>query len=186
MLGPISTVTSHLESTAMATPGSRLLGQSQHLTRFYALPPMLLLLSGCATGGTRTIVEGQFEPRHFRFVTVVTKSGKGPGGWRAACVYLRIARDPGPDSFLCRFGVEMPLATEKNGAISTALAQRISADCASLAAQSSLSPITPTTPLGLACQNFKSTYDMILSSTIVQAKVKTECHKKAEAEAEDP
>jgi len=167
----------------MASPGSRPPGQ---LTRLYAIPTMLLLLSGCATGGTRTIVEGQFEPRHFRFVTIVSKRGKGPGGWRAACVYLRIARDPGPDSFLCRFGVEMPLATGKNGSISTTLAQRISADCASLAAQNSLSPITPTTPLGLACQNFKSTYDMILSSTIDQAKVKTECHRKAEAEAEDP
>jgi hypothetical protein len=139
---------------------------------------MLLLLSGCATGGTRTIVEGQFEPRHFRFVTVVTKSGKGPGGWRAACVGLSLKRDPGVDSFLCRFGVEMPMETRADGPISTPLAQRISADCASQAALQVFSATTPEMPLGLACESFKTTYGLILGKAIKQSRVTKTCHEK--------
>ncbi len=162
----------------MATPGSRPLGQPQHLTRFYALPLMLLLLSGCATGGTRTIVEGQFKPKNFQFVTVVPKRGKGPGGWRAACVGLSLKRDPGVDSFLCRFGVEMPMETRADGLISTPLAQRISADCASQAALEVFSSTTPEMPLGLACENFKTTYGLILGKAIKQSRVTKTCHEK--------
>lgn len=162
----------------MATPGSRPPGQPRHLTRFYALPLMVLLLSGCATGGTRTIVEGQFEPKNFRFVTIVAKRGKGPGGWRAACVGLSLKRDPGVDSFLCRFGVEMPMETDEDGPISTPLAQRLSADCANQAALAVFSSTTPETPLGLACESFKSTYGVILGRVINQSLVMKTCHKK--------
>ncbi len=162
----------------MAPLGSPIHGEHQRRTWLHALPPMLLLLSGCATGGTRTLVEGQFEPRHFRFVTVVSKRGKGAGGWRAACVGLSLKRDPGVDSFLCRFGVEMPMETDEEGPISTPLAQRISADCASQAALAVFTSTTPETPLGLACESFKTTYGLILGKAIHQSRVMKTCHEK--------
>lgn len=162
----------------MTTRDSRPLHEPRRGERRSALPLWLLLLSGCTAGGTRTLVDGQFEPRHFRFITVVPKRGKGPGGWRAACVGLSLKRDPGVDSFLCRFGVEMPLETAANGPISTPLAQRISADCASQTAFTVFSSATPETPLGLACENFKTTYGVVLGSAIKESRVMKTCHEK--------
>ncbi len=138
----------------------------------------LPLLIGCGAATTRTIVEKRVEPRHFKFVTVVPKRGAGPGGWRAACLHLRIQRDTG-DAFICKFGVEMPLETQAEGPISTALAQRVSADCANLAADAAFSTVTPATPLGLACESYKSAYKAILYQAIKGAQVKQPCHPRA-------
>lgn len=138
---------------------------------------VLVILSGCAAGPTRTIVEGQLLPRHFRFVTVVEQSGNEPGGWRAACIYLPIRRDTG-DAFICKFGVEMPIATQADGLFSEPLAQRISADCANQAAYGVLSLATPETPLGVACEGFKSTYNEILNRSVRGSRVKTRCHER--------
>lgn len=139
----------------------------------------LPLLIGCGAATSRTIVEKRVEPRHFKFVTVVPKRGVGPGGWRAACLHLRLARDSG-ESFICKFGIEMPLETQAEGPISTALAQRVSADCSNLAADAVFSAVTPATPLGLACESYKSTYKAILYKAIQGAQVKQLCHSRTE------
>jgi hypothetical protein len=133
-----------------------------------------LLLSGCASGGTMTIVQGSLQPEHFQFVTVVPKTEPGADGWRAACVHVPIRRAAG-EPYLCTLGVEMPLENEK-GPISTEWAQERSARCANLAAQFAFEPITPTTPLVLACQSFKNAYDAMLREVIVGARVRLQCH----------
>ena len=134
------------------------------------------LLSGCASNVT-TLVEGSLQPGHFRFVTVVPRRGPGAGGWRAACVHAPIRRDTG-DSFICKFGVEMPLENSA-GPSSTALAQRVSADCANQAALTVFRSVTPSTPLGLAYETFKSTYEGIINLAIGGAHATRVCHAKA-------
>jgi hypothetical protein len=131
------------------------------------------VLLGCASQVT-TLVEGSLQPGHFRFVTVVPQRGPGAGGWRAACVHASISRHMG-ESVICKFGVEMPLENSE-GPISTSLAQRVSADCANRAALLVFRSVTPSTPLGLACETFKSTYESILSRALSGAHATRVCH----------
>lgn len=145
------------------------------LHRLHALALLLPLLWGCVA--PITLVKGALEPKHFQFVTVVKQSGSEPGGWRAACIHAHIKRTTG-EFHICRFGIEMPIKTELDGAISTPLAQRIASDCANQAAYTIFSLSTPETPLGLACESFKRTYDEILYRAIKGSVVKTQCHPK--------
>jgi hypothetical protein len=137
---------------------------------------MMALVAGCSTGGTMTIVRGSVEPHHFRFATVVPKRGKGPGGWRAACVHIPLRRAAG-EPYLCRLGVEIPLENQL-GVITTEKAQSLSAACANSSAPIAFESVTPTTPLVLACQSFKNVDNITLSEAIIGAVVKTECHGK--------
>lgn len=133
------------------------------------------LLTGCVTG-SRTVVEGSLQPRHFRFVTIVEQTGPGPGGWRAACVRVPLRRDSG-EAFLCQLGVEVPMQTAKEGPIPLELAQRISSDCANLAAQTVFSATTPVTALGLACEDFRNTFTIALKGAILGSKVSKDCRQ---------
>lgn len=141
-----------------------------------------LLLSGCATSRTITLVEGALEPRSFRFVTVVKQRGEEPGGWRAACLRLPIKSDTG-SSILCKMGVDMPIKTEEDGLITLPAAQRIAADSGNLAAQIAFAPTTIETPMGILCENFKTAFHMTLNDAVIGSRVKTACHPKAEAES---
>ncbi|NOK36110.1 hypothetical protein HMI49_23180 [Corallococcus exercitus] len=132
------------------------------------------LLSGCATGGSATYVEGALRPRHFVFHEVVKWEGSGSGGWRAACLHVGIARDSG-EMFLCRFGVEMPIANDAQGFISTEQAQSLSASCANQAARATLSAATPATPISMACEEFRSFYELTLNAAIKGARVPKAC-----------
>lgn len=132
------------------------------------------LLPGCATGGSGTYVEGALRPRHFVFQEQVKRRGKGPGGWRAACLHVGIARDTG-ELFFCKFGVEMPIANEPQGFISTEQAQSLSASCANQAAKATFSTATPATPIGVACEEFKQFYDLTLNRAIAGAHVTKVC-----------
>ncbi|HZI14369.1 MAG TPA: hypothetical protein VE153_28645 [Myxococcus sp.] len=136
-----------------------------------------LLLAGCASGGTMTLVEGSLKPQHFQFVTVVPRTERGADGWRAACVHVPISRMTG-ESYLCRLGVEMPLENEADGPVSTELAQKIAADCANVAARNAFESVTPATPLVLACQGFKNVYDATLRSAFGGSRVGLRCHHK--------
>ena len=137
---------------------------------------IVALSSACATGGSATYVEGALRPRHFVFHDVVKWKGEDAGGWRAACLHVGIARDTG-ELVYCRFGVEMPIATRELGFISTEQAQSLSASCANQAAKTTLSTATPTTPIGMACEEFKTFYDLTLSAAIVGAQVTKVCTK---------
>ncbi len=137
------------------------------------LPP---LATGCTAGGSYTIVEKHVEPRHFTFVDIVSKKGKGPGGWRAACLHLRLQHAAGP-LYLCRLGVEMPKENDDAGPISLPLAQRIAADCANLAADMALGATTPATPLGLACESFKKAFNAVLWRAVEGSRVTTLCNE---------
>lgn len=145
--------------------------------RLRAIAVSFPLLCGCATGAATTLVEGSLQPRHFQFVTVVPKRSAGAGGWRAACVHAFLRRDTG-DSFVCKFGVEMPLENGE-GPISTSLAQRVSAECANEAAHTAFRSVTPSTPLGIACETFKSTYESIINRAIGGAHATRVCHARA-------
>ncbi|NRD63074.1 hypothetical protein HRD49_15090 [Corallococcus exiguus] len=132
------------------------------------------LLTGCAMR-TGTVVEGSLQPRHFRFVTVIEQTEPGPGGWREACVHVPLRRDTG-EIFKCTLGVGMPLETAALGAIQVELAQRISANCANLAAQTVFSSTTPVTALGLACEELRTTFGIGLDGAILGSRVRQQCH----------
>ncbi|MGE6763326.1 hypothetical protein ACQKGO_35280 [Corallococcus interemptor] len=135
---------------------------------------IVALSSACATGGSATYVEGALRPRHFVFHDVVKWEGSGSGGWRAACLHVGIARDTG-ELVYCRFGVEMPIANLAQGFISTEQAQSLSASCANQAARATLSAATPATPIGMACEEFKTFYEVTLNAAIKGARVPKVC-----------
>lgn len=135
---------------------------------------LLPLLAGCTAGRSYTVVEGRLKPSHFKFAPVVEKEGPGPGGSRAACIHLRLQHDVGP-SYMCVFGVEVPLETTKAGPISVTRAQRVAADCANLSAGIAFSATTAETPLGLACTSFIETYRASLARALRGTRVTTYC-----------
>ena len=72
-----------------------------------ALPPpplfvaLLPIFAGCSIN--------HYQPGHFRFVTVVEQTEPGAGGWRAACLHVPIVNTRYWDTFICKFGVGMPI-----------------------------------------------------------------------------
>lgn len=72
----------------------------------------------------------------------------------------------------------MPLEND-DGPISTSLAKRVSAECANQAAHSVFRAVTPSMPLGMACETFKSTYESIINRAIAGAHATRVCHKRA-------
>lgn len=129
--------------------------------RIHVLALLLAHASGCLPARTITVVTGRIEPRQIHFTTIVEQSeedekeGKA-GGWREACIHLNITRQNTGESFLCRFGVEVPMRTHE-GPISLPLAQRITAERIDEAAKSVFTAATPESPLGLLCQTLKKT-----------------------------
>ncbi|CAM4049051.1 hypothetical protein [Corallococcus exiguus] len=132
------------------------------------------LITGCAMR-TGTVVEGNLQPRHFRFVTVIEQTEPGPGGWREACVHVPLRRDTG-EIFKCTLGVGLPIHAKGSEPIPVELAQRISANCANLAAQTVFSSTTPVTALGLACEEFRTTFGIALEGAILGSRVRQQCH----------
>ncbi len=140
---------------------------------------MLPLLTGCSAGPTRTVVEKHVMPRHFKFTTLIEQTEAGPGGWRVACLHLQLRRTMGAP-FICTVGVEVPLETTDEGAISLTRAQRVAANCANLAADLALGAVTPESPLGLACTSFIETYTATLWRALKGTRVKRLCREEAE------
>ncbi len=66
--------------------------------------------TGCSAGAGYTLVEKRVRPGHFKFVPVVKHGEPGAGGWRAACLYLRLAHEEGR-AFMCRVGIAVPMET---------------------------------------------------------------------------
>ncbi len=129
---------------------------------------MLPLLAGCSIN--------HYQPLHFQFVTVVQKTDPDSGGWRAACLLVPIVNTSSWETFFCKFGVGMPLETQTDGPISTALAQRIAANCANEAGRIVLEFPNSPSP-GLVCQEFKSTFHTILNRAVLGSRVTTLCDK---------
>ncbi|WP_152622556.1 hypothetical protein [Archangium violaceum] len=130
---------------------------------------MLLILTGCTIN--------HYLPRHFDFVTVVEKTEPGADGWRAACLHVPVINTQDMSTFVCRFGVDMPIETEADGYLSLTLAQRIAADCANEAGRIVLNAPASPGP-GLVCEQFKKKFNEILNRAVLGSRVKTECHKK--------
>jgi hypothetical protein len=149
------------------------------ITRLCALAVLLSVLSGCAPRGTRTrtIVTGKIEPRQIHYVTAVEHTEDEPGGWRATCIHINIQRKNTGESFLCKFGVEVPMQNNK-GPISLPLAQRITADRTHEAARSVFGSATLESPLGLLCEKLKTTLRPLMNASIGGSRVKTPCHEK--------
>ncbi|QRO02438.1 hypothetical protein JRI60_08530 [Archangium violaceum] len=139
-----------------------------------------MVSSGCGRTGprTRTIVTGRIEPGQIHFVTIVKPRKDEPSGWRAACIRINIQRANTGESFLCGFGVEMPIQND-DGPISLPLAQRITAERIHEAAEVVFSSATPASGLGLLCESLKKTLKPMLWASIEGSRVKTSCHKKA-------
>ncbi|MFL5352104.1 hypothetical protein [Archangium sp.] len=139
---------------------------------------LFVLLSGCVTGGTRTYVEGGLSPRHFHFYEVVSREDdEAAGGWRSACLEVGIERANTGELFYCTFGVEVPIATTEQGEIPVYRAQSLCASCANQAAKTTLSTVTPTTPIGIACEEFKTLYELTLRNVIDGARVPKRCRQ---------
>jgi hypothetical protein len=145
--------------------------------RRYALALLLLLFSGCVRPVTRTIVTGRIEPRQIHFTTIVHQTDDDePGGWRVACLHINIQRANTGESFLCRFGVEVPIEN-RDSAFSLQLAQRITAERTHEATQIVFGSATPESPLGLLCETLKNTLKPLLKASIGGARVNTACRE---------
>ncbi|REG15378.1 hypothetical protein ATI61_1254 [Archangium gephyra] len=136
---------------------------------------MALLLMGAAqvpgTCGSNR-VEGGLVPEHFQFkVLVPLTAPSGPDGWQAACVRVRLTNDNTGLNVVCQFEIGMLLRSHEME-ISTALAQRVSAEQANLAAYAALSKaLLP----GMACERFKAILKGSMPKAIVGARVKADC-----------
>jgi hypothetical protein len=117
-------------------------------------------------------VQGGLAPEHFQFkVLVPVTAPSGPDGWQAACVRVSLTNDNTGLSVLCQFEVGMPLRNHEME-ISTALAQRLSAEQANLAAHAALSrALLP----GMACESFKAILKGSMSKAVAGARVKADC-----------
>ena len=116
------------------------------------------------------------EPKQIRFVTVVKPDLQRAGGWQAACIHVRLTRSGTEDSFLCRFGIEMPVQNSE-GPISLSLAQRVAADRINESAHWVLGSATPASPLGLLCESFKGMLAPRVAASIAGAMMTYRCHK---------
>jgi hypothetical protein len=116
------------------------------------------------------------QPEHFQFVTTVEKTLPGADGWREACIHANMLNMATKESFVCKFGIGMPIETEAVGPISNSLAQRISADCANQAADIVIGSATAATTPGLACESFKRTFHKVLNKAVQGSRVGTLCH----------
>lgn len=141
-------------------------------TPLRALAVFLGLLSGC-TGPSFTYI----RPSHFQFVEINKPTVGQPSGWRAACIHALVYNAETGEPYGCEFGVEMPIQNE-DGPISTRLAQRISADCARVAASRVLDSTLPTSGPGLVCIAFRRTYQEVLSAAVQGARVPQTCDKR--------
>ncbi|RKG83217.1 hypothetical protein D7W79_00785 [Corallococcus exercitus] len=139
---------------------------------------MLSLSTACVGPTDRTVVTGRILPRQIRFVTIVEPEPGEAGGWRAACIHIRISRDNTGESILCRFGIETPFHSFE-GPVSTPLAQRITADRINEATQAIFSAATLESPLGMLCESLKATLRTTVPASISGSKVPSECHKRA-------
>ncbi|MFP2907575.1 hypothetical protein ACLESD_21505 [Pyxidicoccus sp. 3LFB2] len=144
--------------------------------RLASFVALALALAGCAGPPTTTIVTGMVEPKQIRFVTVVKPDAHGVGGWQAACIHVRITRSGTEESFLCRFGIEMPVRNSE-GPVSVSLAQRVAADRINETAHLVLGSATPATPLGMLCETFKSVLAPRVAASIAGAMMAYRCHK---------
>lgn len=146
--------------------------------RRVALALALGLLPGCVGPPTTTIVTGMVEPKQIRFVTVTQAEPGATGGWQAACIHVRMTRSGTEVSFVCRFGIEMPVQNNE-GPISVALAQRVAADRINEAAHWILGSATPASPLGILCETFKRTLAPRVAASLAGAKMTYLCNSKA-------
>ena len=145
--------------------------------RWLAAGAALTLSTACIGPTDRTFVTGRIEPRQIRFVTIYKAPMGKPGGWQAACICLRITRDNTGESILCEFGVEMPLSNNQ-GPISTALAQRITADWIHVASQTVFGRARMESPLGMLCESLKATLRPTLQSSKEGARFAPICNEK--------
>ncbi|MCY1036574.1 hypothetical protein OV207_34375 [Corallococcus sp. BB11-1] len=138
----------------------------------------LMLSTACIGPTDRTFVTGKIQPRQIRFVTIIETPPEEEGGWRAACIHIRITRGNTGESILCRFGIETPIHNLE-GPISTPLAQRITAARINEATQTVFGTATIESPLGMLCESLKATLRPIMRASIAGAAVTTRCNEKA-------
>ncbi|QSQ28083.1 hypothetical protein JY651_12910 [Pyxidicoccus parkwayensis] len=135
------------------------------------------LLHGCMGPSGATVVTGLTEPKQIRFVTVVKPDlEEGVGGWQVSCIHIRLTRSGTGESFLCRFGIEMPVRN-REGPVSVPLAQRVASERINETAYSVLGSATPASPLGVLCETLKGALAPRIAGSIVGAMMTYRCHK---------
>jgi hypothetical protein len=146
--------------------------------RWLQVAAVLSLCMACVGPTDRTLVTGRILPRQIRFVTIVEADPGKAGGWRAACIHIRISRENTGESILCRFGIETPFHNI-DGPISTPLAQRIAAERINEATQAIFSAATLTSPLGMLRESVKASLRTTIPASIAGSKVPSVCHERA-------
>ena len=116
------------------------------------------------------------RPSHFHFKDVVPLRDNKEGGWRAACLHVGIMRDTTSELVYCRIGVEVPIKNGPQGFTAVDVAQSRAAHCANEAAWTTLMAATPTTPIAVACEEFRSLFDATFKQVIFGSSVVRACY----------
>jgi len=144
--------------------------------RYGALLPFVLLLLGLVpTEPGCDFVGGHIRPEHFKFVTTVPRRGSPVGGWRVACIHAGMASINTGSRVVCQFQVEVPIRTQKEGALSIAFVQKVCAELANEAAREALSQPGADEALGMACEDFKTRYEKLLLAGLPGARFRRSC-----------
>jgi hypothetical protein len=128
----------------------------------------LLGLSACAT-----LAGDEWQgipPAEFHFVPVVGLRGKGPGGWKAARLFITLVRKSGASSrsVICGVQVEVP-EVNKDQVITDEFAQQAAAKAADTAAERVLSLDLLSAEM---CRRFQEEMQRVLALSIAGARVR--------------
>jgi hypothetical protein len=149
----------------------------RHLRRWALLLLCLgwaCLGSSCARGkGGPNPVIGVITPEYFRFrQTVADDDQQLPGGgWRAVCIHAQLKQGTSGAKTVCKFEVGLPLRTKEQGEIPLEEAQFAAAAMANRAVRDVMSRAHPGEMLAVLCEDFKKTYEAMLSAKFAGAKI---------------
>ena len=118
-------------------------------------------------------VVGVITPEYFRFRETVPDNEpeqKG-GGWRAVCIHAQLKHGTSGAKTVCKFEVGRPLRTSEHGVIPLEAAQFAAASMANRAVRDVLSRSHPGEMLAVLCEDFKTTYEVMLRAKYEGARV---------------
>lgn len=147
---------------------------SQWVSLFLSLGCVFFGLS-CTRGqpGSNPVI-GVITPEYFRFREIVQDDdpGQDGGGWRAVCIHAQIKQGTSGAKTVCKFEVGLPIRTEPQGEIPLEEAQFAAASMANRAVRDVLSQSHPGEMLAVLCEDFKTTYEVMLRAKYKGARIR--------------
>lgn len=119
-------------------------------------------------------VIGVITPEYFRFREIVQDDDpeQDGGGWRAVCIHAQIKQGTSGAKTVCKFEVGLPIRTREQGEIPLEEAQFAAASMANRAVRDVLSRAHAGEMLAVLCDDFKATYQAMLSAKYAGARVR--------------